>query len=217
MKPSLSFVGRVLCALLLAGCRNSVPAEPSLRRAAPAPQPPSEERYRPPIEESARRIAAAAAVDGGASGVPERSVRLDVPAPSSVDVVATRVGARWLVGAVERDRVTLGMAGAERIFNLLNDARHPPTAVELARIVGALHYYPWRVYDGSSWSHTGENTPPTPAPHVPHFVDRPGGTGRALIFAYWVPEGTPGAGMHLANIHVTDSGLLIDAAPMPGR
>jgi hypothetical protein len=72
------------------------------------------------------------------------------------------------------------------------------------------------VFDGATWTRTGEGSPVGQV-SAPKLVARMGGTGRGLIFAFWIPDGTMGAGPHLANIRVTDSGLLIDEAPRADR
>jgi hypothetical protein len=214
LRPALCRTA-LLVALLAssAACRNAAPELP------PAPAPPAPARaaapYRPALEESVRRIAAVVA-DGGAAPVPTRVVRLELPTPPAVDVVAARFGERWVVAAVERDRVTPGLLGAERIHQLAVEAGRPLSAVDLARVVGALHYYPWRVFDGGSWSQTGTHDLPHGEASPPMITPREGG-GRTLTFSYWIPEGSPGAGMHLGNFRVTDSGLIIDQAPNPTR
>lgn len=133
-----------------------------------------------------------------------------------MDVVAVRFGSKWIVGAVERDRVSIGLAGAERIHQLREDEQRPLNAIEMARIIGALHYYPYPVWDGAFWSETasttgiiGRTTGATPI-----LTPRPQG-GRDLTFSFFIPEGSSGAGDHLAHIRVTDSRLLIDMAPHP--
>ena len=146
----------------------------------------------------------------------DRALRIDLATPPSVDVIAVHFPSdRWVVGAVERDRVSTGLDAAERVFNLLNAANTPPSPVDLARIVGALYYYPFRVFDGASWTQTGVTTPTLGPGSTPMLTTRPNGTGRVLTFSYWIPDGTPGAGLHLTHIRVTDSGYLIDEAPHP--
>lgn len=204
------------CVLGVASACRGGPPEPASPSTMPEALRTEQPRYRPPLDESARRLIDAIR-DGGVVSAPDAVTRLDVPAPPSVDVVAVRIGARWVAAAVERDRVTAGLAGAERIYNLLNETRQPPTAQQLARIIGALYYYPWRIYDGSSWTQTGDPTPPPEPVAPPRFVHLPEGRGRTLLFYYCIPAGTPGAGIHLANFHVTDSGYILDDAPHPTR
>lgn len=212
--------------VLCYGCRPSAPAEPSAQSAQPrATQdpPPPEAAYRPALDESARRIAEAYRVqrqeeDASAPEAPAEPRRIDVGGVPSVDVVAVRFGARWVVAAVERERVTLGLAGAERIYQLREQQQRALNAVELARLVGAMLYYPYTVWDGAYWSETpltaaltGRTTGATPI-----LTPRPQG-GRDLTFSYFIPNGMLGAGDHLAHIRVTDSGMLIDMAPNPER
>jgi hypothetical protein len=205
-----------LFARVISGCRNS-PPEPAVISRPVAASAPAAAAYRPLPAESARRIAALVA-DGGAPVAHDRVLRIDLPTPPSVDIVAVHVPPdRWVVGAVERDRVTVGLEGAERVFNLLNASNEAPSPVTLARIIGAMHYYPWRVFDGSSWSQTGVTTATLGPGSTPMLTSRPNATGRVLTFSYWIPEGTPGAGLHLTHIRVTDSGYLIDEAPHPDR
>jgi hypothetical protein len=137
--------------------------------------------------------------------------------PASVDVVAARAGEQqWVVAAIERDRVAIGLEGAERIYQLREQAQQPLGAMDLAAIVGVLHYYPYTVFNGQRWSETplygtsrglGAGATPTLAP-------RPQG-GRDLTFSFHIPDGRSGAGGHLAHIRVTDSAMLIDQAPNP--
>ncbi len=211
-------VVRIALVATLSACRRA-PPEPSIasRSARGAADDPASS-YRPALDESGRRIFAALVADGGVGAAVEQVARIEVPAvPARIDIVAARVGGSWTVAAVERDRVTLGLAGAERILTLLNESHRPPAAVDLARIVGALHFYPWPTFDGATWSRTGEQVNGRGGSHVPQFVQRSGGTGRALLFEFWIPDGNAGAGPHMANIRVTDSGLLIDEAPRPDR
>lgn len=215
----------LICAITTgAACKTSAPTEPQ-----PAVRPSTTQQaqrpsvYRPPLEESARRIAEAyarqrAEADAGAAGAPTNPRRLDVGGLDAVDVVAVRFESRWIVGAVERERVSIGLLGAERIHQLREDERRAISAAEMTRIVGALHYYPYAVWDGTSWT----DNEPTPATATrttgatPALTPRPQG-GRDLTFSFFIPEGSSGAGNHLAHIRVTDSRLLIDMAPNPER
>lgn len=140
-------------------------------------------------------------------------VRLSLPLPTGVDVVAARSGAVWTVAALEADRVSTGITGAERVLSRWRDQAHSATAIELAQVVGAFAYYPLPVYvrheslpgagDSGGVIATGAT-----------LANRPGGTGQSLTFAYRIPSG-PGEGVHVAHFNVTQSGLIIDEAPNP--
>jgi hypothetical protein len=145
-------------------------------------------------------------------------VRLNLPTPSTIDTLAAHFpGDRWIVAAVERERVTLGLAGAERVYNALIESGSPPTAVTLARILGAYQYYPFRVWDGGTWTQTGQPDPAEPQGSSPMITPRPRTNGNTLTFSYWIPDGTAGAGMHLAHFHLTPSNYIIDDAPNPAQ
>ncbi|MEI8254283.1 MAG: hypothetical protein WCJ30_01275, partial [Deltaproteobacteria bacterium] len=179
----------------------------------------------PRLLEAARSTASAPAAPAPAAPdapLPARVTslrRLDVPGlPPDIDVVAYRDEAdRWHAAAVEPAQISLGLAGAERIHTRLLARGESPTPLALARIVGALLYYPWPVFDGQRWLTTPDGFTPGGAGATPQLAPRPAGLGRALVFSYAIPEGSPGAGIHLANIRITDSGYLIDAAPNPER
>lgn len=218
-----------LLTLGLLACKPSAPSEPPSTPSTPARAAAQDssapaQRYRPSLDESARRIAAALGVerrsldDAGAPPAPTLPRRLEVGGVASVDVVAARVGDRWVAAAVEADRVTIGLEGAERIFQLREREGRPMNAFDLADTVGVLLYYPYPVYDGTRWSDT-----PVSAACVgmrdgatPQLVPKPQG-GRDLLFSFHIPDGSPGAGTHVAHLRVTDSGLLIDQAPNPER
>ncbi|MDB4932783.1 MAG: hypothetical protein JWM10_5267, partial [Myxococcaceae bacterium] len=82
-----------------------------------------------------------------------------------------------------------------------------PDAAGLARLVGAL------VYPGCAVLVGGERPAGAPSPSL---TNHPGG-GRVLTFAFAIPEGRAGAGLHVARWRYTDGGLLIEASPHPER
>lgn len=211
------------CAVLFsfAACR-STPVEPGgdarvapVRAVANAP-------YRPVLTSLTQRLVDSLAETRGNAATPPRALdvrRIELAGvPSDIDVVAWRdESERWHAAAVESDQVHIGLAGAERIYTRLAASGESPSAFTLARVVGTLHYYPWRVFDGTDWTPSPIAYTPQNVGSTPSMTQRPGGTGRTLIFSYAIPDGAPGAGFHLANIHLTDSGYLIDAAPNPER
>jgi hypothetical protein len=221
---SLLRLAAIFAATSFSACKPSAPSEPQ-PAARPTVTPPAQRAsaYRPLLEESVRRIAEAyarqrAEDDAAAPGTPADPRRLDVGGIASVDIVAVRFDSKWVVAAVERDRVTLGLAGAERIHQLREDEQRALNAVEMARVIGALLYFPYPVWDGALWSETGLTTGiigrTTGA--TPMLTPKPQG-GRDLTFSFFIPEGSSGAGDHLAHIRVTDSRMLIDMAPNPER
>jgi hypothetical protein len=175
--------------------------------------------YRPVLDAARSRIAARlasaqsdAATDAGAV---IRDLRhIDVPGtPTDLDTWAFRDGTgAWHTAVVSERDVAFGLEAAERILALRTARNEMPSAVDLTRIVGTLHYYPWRIYDGHDWIGAAGDTPAVPGA-TPSMFTRPNIAGRVLMFSYAVPDGTPGAGIHVANIRITDSGYLIDAAP----
>lgn len=210
---------------LWSACKPSVPAEPTAPTQAPPSRPAdSTHEYRPALDAALlQRVHQAlreqAQLDDAA--VPEQPTeprRITVGGVSAVDTIVARVGPRWIGAAIERDRVSIGLAGAERIYQLREQAQRPMSAAELTRTVGLLEYYPYTVFDGTEWSQTPHQT----AAHarapgaVPTLTPRQQG-GRDLMFSYDIPDGMPGAGAHFGHIRVTDSMLLIDVAPHPER
>jgi hypothetical protein len=204
-------------------CKPSAPSEP----VAPVVQPvrPADHArpYRPALDESLRRIGdalrrEAIELDAGVPEAPSGPVRIDVGGVPSADVIVARSGARWVAAVVEQDRVTLGLAGAERIYQLREQAQRPMSAAELARTIGVLLYYPYTVFDGTRWSETplSNNTEGRTSGAVPVLTPRPQG-GRDLMFSFFIPNGMPGAGDHYAHVRVTDSQMLVDMAPNPER
>lgn len=211
-------------ACALAACKPSAPSEPVAPVVQPARPADNARPFRPALDESLRRIAdalrrEAIELDAGAPEAPSAPQRIEgVGGLPSVDVVVARAGVRWVAAAVEHDRVTLGLAGAERIFQLREQAQRPMSAAELARTIGVLLYYPYTVFDGTRWSDTAlsGSTSGRTSGAVPTLTPRPQG-GRDLMFSYWIPDGTAGAGDHYAHVRVTDSQMLIDMAPNPER
>lgn len=199
-----------LLVVALCACRHA-PAEPS---GAPRDEPSLDAHTAPPaaLDAQARRVVVALA-DGGAPAAATRAVRLELPTPPSVDVIAVRANAQWTVAALEPARVSLGISGAERILTLWRDRGHSPSASELGRVVGAFAYYPNTVYVSPEAVRDLPGSPLQAAPAAT-LVDRPGATGQSLNFSYRIDDG-PGAGLHVAHFHVTQSGLIIDEAPNP--
>jgi hypothetical protein len=143
--------------------------------------------------------------------------RLALPLPEGVDVVAVRLGDRWAVGALEEQRVTVGLEGAERVLARWREGGHSPSAQELARVVGAFAYHPWNVFVSRVPVRTAADGGGVRVANGAVLSPRPGNTGESLTFGYQIPDGEPGAGLHVAHFNVTPSGLLVDEAPNPWR
>ena len=206
-------------------CRNT-PREPSaVSPANSQEQPTHTAQYQPDLEEAKARVVQAWRAwpwDADASvertAVATEAQWLPLAVTPEVRVLAVKMGPRWTAAAVERDRVTLGLSGAERIFQLRERAQRPMSARELALTAGALAYFPYRTFDGTQWSQTLASVviPSSIRPNAPMFVAKPQG-GRDLTFTFWIPDGSPGAGEHLGRIRVTDSAMLFDESPNPER
>jgi hypothetical protein len=224
LRRSIGLVLVIVAATL--ACKPSAPSEPvALVRPVvqPARHADDTRPYRPALDESLRRIEEALQreaieLDATAPETLRDPQRIDVGGVASADVIVARSGSRWVAAVVEQDRVTLGLAGAERIFQLRERAQRPMSAAELARTIGVLLYYPYPVFDGTRWSETplSNRTEGRRTGSVPTFTPRPHG-GRDLLFSFWIPDGMPGAGPHYAHILVTDSQMLVDLAPHPER
>ncbi|MBI5517368.1 MAG: hypothetical protein HY909_26585 [Deltaproteobacteria bacterium] len=199
-------------ALCLLGCRRA-PTEPSPR--APSAPPADAPAPLPPVAAQAARVALAA-TDGGVAA-PGAAERLALPLPAGVDVVAVRLGERWAVGALERERVTVGLEGAERVLARWRDGGHAPSAQELARVVGAFAYHPWSVFVTREVVGTLADGGGPRVASGAVLSPRPGNTGESLTFGYQVPDGQAGAGLHVAHFNVTASGIILDEAPNPWR
>jgi hypothetical protein len=206
-----------------AGCKPSAPSEPAAPTVQPARPAESARDFRPALDESLRRIAdalrqRAVEDDAAAPEAPQSPRRIAIGGVPAIDVVAARVGERWTVAAIEHDRVSLGLAGAERIYQLREQAQRPMSAAELARTVGVLLYYPYPIFDGTTWSDTPLSNQSTgrTSGAIPVLTPRPQG-GRDLMFSFFIPNGMSGAGDHFAHVRVTDSTMLIDMAPNPER
>lgn len=217
--------------ILSAHCRNS-PREPlpppttqtPTQTATPTPTPtqadPSSAPYETTIEDATARVEQAwhawpwgpdAGAERAATASEAHWVSLNIT--PSVKILAVKMGARWTVGAIERDRVTLSMMGAERLFQIRERARQPMSASEFARTIGLMAYFPGRTYDGQSWVETIASEVPSTVPRTaPTLVNRPAG-GRDLTFTYWVPDGNPSPGTHQAHIRITDSQHFIEVQP----
>ncbi len=212
-----------LLLVALGACKPSAPSEPVAPTVQPTRRPETTPEYRPALDDALRRITDAlrqqgSQEDAGAPIAADSPRRVTVGGLASVDVVAVRAGARWVAAAVEQDRVTLGLAGAERIYQLREQAQRAMSAAELTRTVGVLLYYPYPFFDGSTWSESpsGQSTAGRTTGAIPVLTPRPQG-GRDLTFSFYIPDGMPGAGDHLAHVRVTDSTMLIDMAPNPER
>lgn len=216
-----------LCSIALLACRRA-PPDPSQTASTQSASPTTPARSAPtayhPAQEAVRtRLLAQLAANGGnADASASREIRelrrIDVPGvPAEFDTWAFRDGTdTWRTVVVSEGEIAIDLEGAERIVAARTARNETPTAVELARVIGTLHYYPWRIYDGHDWLGAAGDTPTTQGA-TPALFTRNNIAGRVLMFSYSIPEGTPGAGIHVANIRITDSGYLIDAAPRPDR
>lgn len=197
-----------LVALALAlGCQRS-PAEPE----AHAPPTTPAVATAPTIDVAARSIALAVA-DGGAP-TPVTALRaLALPLPQGMGAFAftDRGGPR--VAAVDARGATVDLAGAERVLARWAERQEHPDAQTLARVIGAFAYPRYRVL--AAGERVGEGSEAVRAV-TPAVAPRPGG-GRTLTFGFAISEGEPGAGVHVARLHLTASGLVIDESPHPER
>lgn len=193
----------IVCLSLVLGCHRA-PDEPAPRpTAAPSPA-------RAALSPDALRARIAPLVDAAVTDV----TPLDLGVATHAQVVSARVGGAPRVAAVD-DAVTFGLPGAERVIARLRSDGVTPTTRDLVRIVGAFAYHPWPVFDARQWvtlgGAQGEWSP------APQRVMRPAGLGESLTFGYSIPEGSPGAGMHVAHFHLAPSGVIVDEAPHPER
>lgn len=204
----------LLAALALALACQRAPPEPAAARAADTARAAS--TAPPPLDAQAARVLAALAsrADGSPPPALEQRARPALPLPRGVDVVAVRANGRWTVAALEPDRVTLGLEGAERVLAHWREQGHDATAVELAQVVGTFAYYPRTVFTRRETAPGPPGAPPRPT-LAASLVERPGGTGRSLTFSYFVEGDAPGAGLKVAHFNVTLSGMVIDEAPNP--
>jgi hypothetical protein len=161
------------------------------------------------METAARRVAAA--VDGGIGPVHP----LGVPTPAGTSAVGFTMGGMGSAALVDGERAWVGRDGAERALALWVAQGAVPDAARLARMVGAMVYPGCSVRLGGERPAAGEGEEPVRG-IAPSLVAHPGG-GRVLTFSFVIPEGRPGAGLHVARWRWTDSGLLIEASPHPER
>lgn len=161
------------------------------------------------MEAAARRVAAA--VDAGIGLVHP----LGVPTPAGASAVGFTMGGIGSAALVDGERAWVGRDGAERALALWVARGEVPDAARLARTVGAMVYPGCTVLPGGERPTAGEGEEPVRGTS-PSLVAHPGG-GRVLTFSFVIPEGRPGAGLHVARWRWTDSGLLIEASPHPER
>lgn len=195
-------------ALALAlGCQRS-PAEPE----AHVPRETSAVAPAPTVDVAARAIALAIA-DGGAPTHITDLRALALPLPAGLSALAfTDRGARR-VAAVDARGAAVDLSGAERVLARWAERQEHPDAQTLARVIGAFAYPRYRVL--AAGERVGEGSDAVRAV-TPAVAPRPGG-GRSLTFGFVIPEGEPGAGVHVARFHLTSSGLVIDESPHPER
>jgi hypothetical protein len=186
----------ILLYLLAAGACERAPSEPRSPAAAPVSAPAT-----PSLALAARRVAAS--TDGGAGSV----FAVAAPAPVGTTVVGFTLRGNPAAALVDTQRAWLGRDGAERALALWAARAETPDAAGVARLVGAL------VYPGCAVLVGAERPAGAPSPAL---ANHPGG-GRVLTFAFAIPDGGEGAGLHVARWRYTDSGLLIEASPHPER
>ena len=188
---------------LLSACERA-PTEP---RAAVAVAPPARPAA-PSLELAARRVS------GAADATVAQAYALGVPTPAGSMAVGFTLHGNPAAALVDAERAWIGRDGAERALAQWSARGDVPDAPGLARLVGAMVYPGCPVLLGGETLAFGDGGPVRgPAPALgPH----PGG-GRILTFAFVIPEGRDGAGLHVARWRWTDSGLLIEASPHPER
>jgi hypothetical protein len=188
---------------ILAACERA-PTEPRAAISVVPPARPAE----PSLELAARAVSAAA--DAAVAQV----YAIGVPTPAGARAVSFTMHGNIAAALIDAERAWIGRDGAERALASWGARGEVPDAPGLARLIGAMVYPGCRVMLGGEALALGDGgSVRGPAPALgPH----PGG-GRVLTFAFVIPEGQGGAGLHVARWRWTDSGLLIEASPHPER
>lgn len=193
-------------------------AWPGCTRAAPEPPPPS--RSTTPIAtpraiahtetlDSLMQVLETHLSDGGVQPSIGSVTELFLSLPDGLHAVEFSLHGKRHTALIadQNRRVTFRLSAVETALAYWNHRGVHPDAQTLARVIAALVYPRFTVFDrGVSEMNLS----------APRFIAR-NNQDRVLVFAFAIADGEPGAGVHLARFHLTPSGLVIDENPHPER